>query len=59
MGTEGFKRKITAIVSADVYGYSKPMGEASELLEKAIALDDRLLYPDRKFHFNLDNQMAI
>ena len=27
MGTEGFKRKITAIMSADAVGYSKLMGD--------------------------------
>ena len=27
MGTEGFKRKITGIMSADVVGYSKLMGD--------------------------------
>jgi class 3 adenylate cyclase len=27
MGAEGFKRKITAIMSADVVGYSKLMGD--------------------------------
>ena len=27
MGTEGFKRKLTAVFSADVVGYSRLMGE--------------------------------
>jgi len=27
MATEGFKRKLTAIISADVAGYSRLMGE--------------------------------
>jgi class 3 adenylate cyclase len=27
MGAQGFKRKITAIMSADVVGYSKLMGD--------------------------------
>ena len=30
MATEGFKRKLTAIVSADVEGYSRLMGEDEE-----------------------------
>lgn len=30
MTTEGFKRKLTAILSADVEGYSRLMGEDEE-----------------------------
>jgi hypothetical protein len=31
MATEDFKRKLTAILSADVKGYSRLMGEDDEL----------------------------
>jgi class 3 adenylate cyclase len=30
MGDEGFKRKLTAILSADVAGYSRLMGDDEE-----------------------------
>ena len=30
MSAEGFKRKLSAILSADVAGYSRPMGEDDE-----------------------------
>ena len=30
MAEEGFKRKLTAILSADVEGYSRLMGDAEE-----------------------------
>jgi TolB-like protein/class 3 adenylate cyclase/cytoskeletal protein CcmA (bactofilin family) len=36
MGTEGFKRKLTAVFSADVVGYSRLMGEDEELTVKTL-----------------------
>ena len=38
MGTEGFKRKITAIMSADVYGYSKLMGDDEAATVRTLAV---------------------
>ena len=38
MGTEGFKRKITAIMSADVVGYSKLMGDDEAATVKTLAI---------------------
>ena len=37
MTTEGFKRKITAILSADVAGYSRLMGEDEAATVKTLA----------------------
>ena len=36
MAEEGFKRKLTAILSADVEGYSRLMGEDEEATVKTI-----------------------
>ena len=36
MTTEGFKRKLTAILSADVKGYSRLMGEDEEATVRTI-----------------------
>jgi TolB-like protein/class 3 adenylate cyclase/cytoskeletal protein CcmA (bactofilin family) len=36
MGTEGFKRKLTAVFSADVEGYSRLMGEDEESTVKTL-----------------------
>ena len=38
MGTEGFKRKITAIMSADVVGYSKLMGDDEAATVQTLAV---------------------
>jgi len=36
MNTEGFKRKLSAILSADVVGYSRLMGEDEELTVRTL-----------------------
>lgn len=38
MSQEGFKRKLTAILSADVQGYSRLMGEDEEATVRTITI---------------------
>ena len=38
MGAEGFKRKITAIMSSDVVGYSKLMGDDEAATVQTLAV---------------------
>ncbi len=39
MAEEGFKRKLTAILSADVEGYSRLMGEDETATVKTISME--------------------
>jgi class 3 adenylate cyclase len=48
MATEGYKRKLTAILHADVVGYSRLMGddeEASNVNPKLTPCDNAILTP--------------
>ena len=53
MADEGFKRKLTAILSADVEGYSRLMGNVEDTTVHTIhsyytKIDDKSLYRFRK-----------
>ena len=53
MGTEGFKRKITAIMSSDVVGYSKLMGDDEAGIFHGTADDWAPIEPCRKYVMRL------
>ena len=44
MARDGFKRKLTAILSADVAGYSRLMGEDEESTVKTLNAHKELSY---------------
>ena len=64
MATEGFKRKLTAIFSADFAGYSRLMGEDDELRIRTITDNRKIIsalfrqYGGRVIDSPVDNMLA-
>ena len=50
MGEEGFKRKLTAILSADVEGYSRLMGEDESATVKTLETYKQIMFSLIKQH---------